>query len=168
VTGDLRRTEATGLAQVARDLKPASPVTPRFATADSAKSRTAANAGQLEVPVPQASRKADVSVVTADGNGVNADEAAAAEESHSVVTADQVEESDEQASSPGMVAAKGPAPAPEADVEPPVEADAPAVSQHNRSQLTIASLIGLVAGVGGMVGLGWWRRQERQHYAGGK
>jgi hypothetical protein len=171
-TGDVLRTEASGLPQAARDLKPASSVTPRFATADAVNSRTAANAGQLEVPVAQAPRKADVSVVTADGNGVNPDEAATAEESQSVVTADQVEESDERASSPGVVATRGPAPAavpaPEAEIEPSVEADAPAVSQHNRSQLTIASLIGLVAGVGGMVGLGWWRRQERQHYASGK
>jgi hypothetical protein len=171
-TGDVLRTEASGLPQAARDLNPASSVTPRFATADTINSRTAANAGQLEVPVAQAPRKADVSVVTADGNGVNPDEAATGEESQSVVTADQVEESDERASSPGVVAARGPAqaaaPAPEAEIEPPVEADAPAVSPHNRSQLTIASLIGLVVGVGGMFGLGWWRRQERQHYASGK
>ena len=74
----------------------------------------------------------------------------------------------EAATTPEAAAAPKGAPAPEAAIEPPVEADAPAVSPHNRSQLTIASLIGLVAGVAGMVGLGWWRRQERRHYAGGK
>jgi hypothetical protein len=171
-TGDVLRAEAVGLPQAARDLKPASSVTPRFATTDAARSRTAANAGLLEVPVVQAPRKADVSVVTADGNGGVPDEAANEEESASVVTADQVEPSAEQVSVPAVIAAKGPAQsagaAPEAEIEPPVEADAPAASPNHRSQLTIASLIGLVAGVGGMIGLGWWRRQERQHYAAGK
>ena len=120
----------------------------------------------------QAARKADVSVVTADGNGAAPDEAAKEEESQSVVTADQVEEAEQQANTSNVVAAKAPTtaavPAPEAEIEPSVEADAPSVSPKNRSQLTIASLIGLVIGVGGMVGLGWWRRQERQHYAAGK
>src|SRR5262249_54463406 len=68
-TGDVLRAEAVGLPQAARDLKPASSVAPRFATTEAASSRTAANAGQLEVPVAQLPRKADVSIVTADGNG---------------------------------------------------------------------------------------------------
>jgi hypothetical protein len=171
-TGAVLRAEAVGLPQAARDLKPASTVAPRFATTDAASSRTAANAGQLEVPVAQPVRKADVSVVTADGNGGVPEEAASEEESASVVTADQVEPSAEQASVPAVIAAKGPAQsaaaAPDAEIEPSVEAEAPAASPNHRSQLTIASLIGLVAGVGGMIGLGWWRRQERQHYAAGK
>ena len=45
------------------------------------------------------------------------------------------------------------------------EADAPAPAPSRTSQLTLASLIGLLTGVIGMCGLGWWRRQEREHYA---
>lgn len=48
------------------------------------------------------------------------------------------------------------------------DSDAPATSQAPASQLTIASLLGLIAGVAGMFGLGWWRRQERRHYAAAK
>jgi hypothetical protein len=175
--GDIRGADsalaatANGLALAARDLKPSAAGTPCFTRDDSAGLRAAANAGQLEVPAAKGPGNAGVSVVTAEANGPNADESAKADESRSVVTADQVDESESAAPSPKELASKAPAPAVTegAEIEPLADADAPAASApHSNTQLTIASLVGLLVGIAGMLGLAWWRRQERQHYAGGK
>jgi hypothetical protein len=171
---DVLPAEATSLPQSPRDLKPAPGITPRFTTNEKNNLQAAANAGQMEVPVAKTQRKADVSVVTADGNSGNVDQSPKVVDGRAVVTADRVEESDEPAATPKVLAAKVPAPvpaapAPEPEIEPLTGADAPAaISSHSASQLTIASLVGLLTGIAGMLGLGWWRRQERRHYAGGK
>ena len=147
---------------------------PHFATSEKNNLQAAANAGQLDVPVAKVQRKAEVSVVTADGNSANVDDSGKVDESRAVVTADRVEESDERAAAPKMLVATAPLPAPVAAAPEPetdvlTEGDAPAsVPSQSTSQLTIASLIGLLTGIAGMLGLGWWRRQERRHYAGGK
>jgi hypothetical protein len=56
------------------------------------------------------------------------------------------------------------------DAQPPdasTEADAglEANSTTARSGWTFSSIVGIVAGIGGLFGLAYWRRQERKHYA---
>ncbi|MGE5194188.1 MAG: hypothetical protein ACM3U2_16975 [Deltaproteobacteria bacterium] len=165
--------EATGLPQAARDLQPADSSAPRVTTDDKISLRAAANAGQIEVPVAKPRDNADASVVTAAGNRSNLDEPVKADGARSVVTADQVEEPESALRSPKVLASKAPEPAaalPDADIEALSEAEnSSAAAPPGTSHLTIASLVGLLAGIAGMLGLGWWRRQERQHYyAGGK
>jgi hypothetical protein len=171
VAGAVLPAQATGLPLAARDLKPSPAGTPRFTRGDNDSLRAAANAGQIEVPMAKALRNADAGVVAAAGNGSNADESAKADESRAVVTADRVEEPESAPPSPNELASKPPETAPAvtdaAEIEPLVDAETPAAS-HSSSQLTIASLAGLLVGIAGMLGLAWWRRQERQHYAGGK
>jgi hypothetical protein len=171
--GEVLPAEALSLPQTARDLKPAPASTPHFVTGDQVRSSAAANAGHLEVPLAETTRNPDVSVVTADGNGLNLDQATTAGGLRTVVTADRVDDTDERSASQKVLAVKAPAPVPEpakeGQIEPLADVEAPAQAPaHSSSQLTIASLVGLVTGVAGMLGLGWWRRQERRHYAAGK
>ncbi len=49
-----------------------------------------------------------------------------------------------------------------------VESEAPGLIPARTTQLTIASLVGLITGIAGMFGLSWWRHQEQRHYAAGK
>jgi hypothetical protein len=168
--GSVLAVGVSGLPLAARDLKPATALTPRFAPDDNA-GRAAANAGQ-EVAVAKDPQNPNVSVVTAEASGANADETATGDESQSVVAAERVEDSQSAPPLPGELASNAPEAAamPDAaDVEPLADADgSAAATSHSSSQLTIVSLVGLLIGVAGMLGLAWWRRQERQHYAGGK
>ena len=139
---------------------------PRFS--DGKDSSTAvANVGKTDVPLPPSPRNADAAVVTAEGNRRSSLEVASTSaDTRAVVTADRVEEAPAAASPKILASATVPAaPADATELEPLSESDIPATAPAPTSQLTIASLIGLLTGVGGMFGLGWWRRQERQHYA---
>jgi hypothetical protein len=124
----------------------------------------------VDVPVAKSCRNPDVSVVTAEGNGASSGEAATAGDSRTVVTADRGDEPEtappvpketEVASAPALPVAEESEPL--AEMESP-----PAAATSSTSQVTIASIVGLLTGIAGMFGLAWWRRQERQHYAGGK
>jgi hypothetical protein len=169
--------DASVLPQAARDPNPEPVKTPHFATDDKGNLVAAANPGKVDVPLPQTPRNAEVSVVTADGGGRTLEPTPNSIESQGVATAERVEGSGDSASSPKMLLAKAPGHAPLAsaadaaeitEVESSADADAPLPLANHTSQLTIASLVGLLTGVAGMIGLGWWRRQEREHYAAGK
>jgi hypothetical protein len=147
---------------------------PQFPAGDMATSRSSANAGHVEVPVAPSPRRTKVNIVTVDDNDSIVEATARSASSRSVVTADRLDEADEQAQTPAALKEKSLSHAPAAqatdasdsenDLDTVVEVASPAHS----SQLTIASLIGLACGVGGMLGLGWWRRQERRYYAAGR
>jgi hypothetical protein len=127
-----------------------------------------ANGGKTDVPLPPSPRNADAALVTAEGNRNSLETASTSGDLRTVVTADRVEEAPAAGSPKILASATAAPPAPTADaaeLEPLSESDMPAAAPASTSQLTIASLVGLLIGVGGMLGLGWWRRQERQHYA---
>jgi hypothetical protein len=142
--------------------------TPRF-TDGKDNLVAAANTGKADVPLPPTPRNADVAIVTAEGKHSLLEAASTSLDSR-VVTADRVEEARAISPAPKTLASKSTvatvAPATEdAELEPISESDSPVAATAPTSQLTIASLIGLLTGVAGMLGLGWWRRQERQHYS---
>jgi hypothetical protein len=148
---------------------------PRFATDDRDNLRAAANAGQLEVPLPPPPRNPNVGTLSAELEMAALRGRLPGTALSGVVTADRVEEAPEPQSSPKKLAAasKEPQPAPVAskvdaalpdeEIEPIVDSDSS--SSGSSSRLTIASLAGLLAGIAGILGLGWWRRQEQRHYA---
>jgi len=150
--------------------------TPHFAGGDDASMQAAANAGRMEVPMPPAPRSTETGVITADASLAIGQRSRKIDRSDSVVTADRLEEAQDPAESPKMLAPKAPSksapPAPidelDADTDVAMDAESPTAAPAPTSQLTIASLIGLLTGVAGMIGLGWWRRKEREHYAGSK
>ena len=168
--GNLLSAYGTSYPQAARDLNPTAACAPRFTRDDGTAPSAAANPGQVDVPVAKSCRNPDASVVTAEGNGASSGEAATAGDSRTVVTADRGDEPEtappvpketEVASAPALPVAEESEPL--AEMESP-----PAAATSSTSQVTIASVVGLLTGIAGMFGLAWWRRQERQHYAGGK
>ena len=151
---------------------------PRFASTDNLNSCSKANAGQLEVPVqPAAAPRADDRVALADSSSAALAPEGTADETLPAVTTIETEiaQSDEPAvNSPvpikhhfafGATGAMAES-ADEAEIEPALDGDAPAAAPPRFSQLTIASLAGLLTGIAGLIGIAWWRRQERRHYAG--
>jgi len=168
--------EASVLPQAPRDPNPEPVNPPHFVSDDKTSPVAAANSGKVDVPVPQAPRNAEVSVVTADGGTRSLEPTPNSADARGVVTAERVEAPGDPASSPKMLLTKAPAHAPlataadaeSAEVDAASDADSPLPAATHTSQLTIASLIGLLTGVAGMIGLGWWRRQEREHYAAAK
>jgi hypothetical protein len=159
---DARRTSAS-----ANERTTAAVAQPRFTTDDRDNLRIAANAGQVEVPVPPPPRSPNT-------EGSSADLEIAAIKAGSlpgIVTADRAEDV-EVAPKKLAASAKAPKPAPAApdidpaeEIDPVADPDASPSESTPTSQLTIASLVGLLTGVAGMFGLGWWRRQEQRHYA---
>jgi hypothetical protein len=154
----------------------AAPTAPRFTAGDQPVVRAGANAGQVEVPPPPTPRSADASLAMANAAAPNVD-APAADANSSANDTDKV--SDKAAPPvPATAPAEKPAQAPStafvaldespAEAEVFAESEAPNQIPGSTTQLTIASLVGLVIGVAGMFGLSWWRRQEQRHYAAGK
>lgn len=153
----------------------ATPSAPRFTTGDQPTIRAGANAGQVEVPPPPTPRSADATLAMANAAAPSVD-APAADGSNAGNTTDKVSDKAAPVSVPAP--AEKPAQAPSTAFvaldESPAEADVFAESETpnlmpgSTTQLTIASLVGLVIGVAGMFGLSWWRRQEQRHYAAGK
>jgi hypothetical protein len=149
---------------------------PRFATDERPASRAGANVSQVEVPVPPQPRSADAGL--ANGNAPNLDAPAVPEPSPPDATSDGLRKKSSRTWAPQVAARDKSAEisaAAEAVVDDSqVESDAFAESEMpgfipvQTSQLTIASLVGLITGVAGMFGLSWWRRQEQRHYAEGK
>jgi hypothetical protein len=158
--------------QGARDQRIPVATAPHFTASDSLNMRSAANAGRAEVPLAPSRQIADVNIVTVDDNASLREAAEASATAPSVISAEQVDEAEGKAvppktltdSSTSSTPARAALDASDIETDPVVEAT---TSDHS-SQLTIASLIGLFSGVGGMFGLSWWRRQERRHYAAGK
>lgn len=158
--------------QAAREQKAPASNTPHFTTSEKNKPRSAANDGQIEVSLGSTLRNADVDIITVADGGSILEASEKSEISEPVVTAEGIGDADDNASLPKALLAKSSAPTAmreaigelDAELEPVVEV----TTASHTSQLTIASTIGLLAGIGGMLGLGWWRRQERQHYATGK
>lgn len=142
---------------------------PRFTTDDRENLRAAANDGRLQVPVPPTPRNADAT------NNVELEAAALRSGSSSgVVTADRIEDAQESASPKKLLTSTAhkpapvveeDAPAPEAETDPLADTEVSTAAETPTSQLTIASIVGLLTGIAGMFGLGWWRRQEQRHYA---
>jgi hypothetical protein len=155
----------------------AAPQAPRFATADQLNSRAGANAGQ-EVPVPPQPRNCDVNVAMATGVGPSLISPADSGESQPVANTDRNEEQAALLPAPQVNSGDNTSlPASttvaltddsQGETDPFVESETPALMPVGSTQLTIASLVGLVTGVAGMFGLSWWRHQERRHYAAGK
>ena len=149
---------------------------PRFTTANLPNSRAGANAGLVEVPVPPKPRSADASVAMTNAGPSRLDSPAIPEAAHPVANADSLQET--PAPAPAPLAAKfdkSVATSPtavtatdDAQTENDSFAETPGLIPARTTQLTIASLVGLVTGVAGMFGLSWWRHQERRHYAAGK
>ncbi len=140
--------------------------------------RAAANAGRVEVPLPQSPRNADVSIAANDDRGSileRAQKTVAAEAVASGVPSEVAVR--RQPSSPTRLAETRAAEMDDSsetdnaggvEGETLADADVPATEPEATSKLTIASLIGLFAGVAGMFGLRWWRRKEQRHYAAAK
>jgi hypothetical protein len=153
----------------------AGPEAPRFV--DSPNSRAGANAGQVEVPVPPKPRSADASLAMANAGGPSLDASALPELPSPVADNDRRPKSARSSSTDATArdnAAETSATAFVATEDPPAETDAfaesetPSLAPARTTQLTIASLVGLITGIAGMFGLSWWRRQEQRHYAAGK
>jgi hypothetical protein len=168
--GNLLSASGTSCPQGARDLNPTLAGAPSFTRDDGSAPSAVANPGQVDVPVAKSCRNPDVSVVTAEGNGTNAGEAATAGDSRTIVTADRIDEPETASLAPQETQfASAPAVPVTEESEPLAETESPAAATTpSTSQVTIASIVGLLTGIAGMFGLAWWRRQERQHYAGGK
>jgi hypothetical protein len=170
--------ETTAVTRSNSGVELAAPEVPQFTTADKASSRAGANAGQVEVPVPPQPRSAEASMAMANAGGPILDAPAVPEASLPGASNDQLPK--RTALTPALqIAARDKSAEKSASAEAAVddaraEADAFAESETpgfiptRTSQLTIASLVGLITGVTGMFGLSWWRRQERRHYAEGK
>jgi hypothetical protein len=147
---------------------------PKFPANDVTDSRSTANPGQVEVPVAPSLRSAKVNIVTVDDNDSIVEAAGKSGTARSVVTADRLDDADEKALPPKTLAPKSSSPGlvPDAadanDIENDLESVVEVATPARTSQLTVASLIGLATGIAGMIGLGWWRRQERRHYAAGR
>jgi hypothetical protein len=161
--------DATVQSQAALDTEASAPNAPQFSDGNETRV-AAANLGKTDVPLPPSPRNADVAVITAEGNRSTLDVASTSGDTRGVVTADRVEEDRATGTSSKSLASK-PSTVPfaqaadDSDLEPLSETDAPTAAPAPTSQLTIASLVGLLTGIAGMLGLGWWRRQERQHYS---
>lgn len=153
---------------------------PRFSQGDRENLRAAANAGQLDVPPTPKTRNADADAASTDIAATETPEASSGEKDTAVASATRVEDTAEKAASPQALAsaskqaklapfitAAAPAPS-DVELDPLADSDTAGTSSSPASQLTIASLVGLLTGVAGMIGLGWWRRQEKRHYAAAK
>ncbi len=169
VAAETKLADATVQSQAALDTEASAPNAPQFS--DGKETRVAAaNLGKTDVPMPPSPRNADLAVITAEGNRSPLDVASTSGDNHGVVTADRVEEARATGTSSKTLASKPSAvpfaqAADDSDLEPLSETDTSTASAAPTSQLTIASLVGLLTGIAGMLGLGWWRRQERQHYS---
>lgn len=150
---------------------------PRFTTADQGNPRVGANAGQVEVPVPPQPRSTDARMAATNAGGQSVDAPSVPEPNRAVENVDRHQSKAAAAALPqpaSEISSRMPEPADmiEADVSSETEAFAESetagVIPTPTSQLTIASLVGLVTGIAGMFGLTWWRHQERRHYAAGK
>ena len=149
---------------------------PRFVTDERPASRAGANVGQVEVPVPPQPRSADARL--ANGNGPSLDAPAVPDASPPDASSDGLRKKTPRTWAPQVAArdksAEISASAEAASDDSQIDADAfaesetPGLIPARTSQLTIASLVGLITGVAGMFGLSWWRRQEQRHYAEGK
>lgn len=171
--------EPSGSSITAGDSSGSAAAQPRFATDDRDNLRAAANAGQLEVPLPPLPRNPNVGTLSAELEMAALRGKLPGTASSGVVTADRLEEAPEPQPSPKklvMAAKAQPAPVassadvalPDEEIEPITDSDSSGSSSSASSRLTIASLAGLLAGIAGMLGLGWWRRQEQRHYAAAK
>jgi len=190
-TGDVIRANAgsdasSNKVETAEATRPNSPAeagapnAPRFTAGEQPNVRAGANAGQLEVPAPPTPRSADASLALANSGGPSLDALAVANGSSSANKAEKIVEP--AAAVPEAAPVEKPAQksvttssaAFVALDEAPVETDAfpesetSSLAPGRSTQLTIASLVGLVTGIAGMFGLTWWRRQEQRHYAAGK
>jgi len=150
------------------------PEGPVFQAAAAPEGRAIANAGQVEVPPIPSPRNADLSVSAAAPEAPAIDSPTTPDASKSIAKA--------AATSPDLGQKAGVTHLvmrPSAAVPPPVdelrddsdpisETELSALTPVRSSQLTIVSLIGLIAGIAGMFGLSWWRIQESRHFATGK
>jgi hypothetical protein len=154
------------------------PAAPRFTGIDQPNLQGGANSGQVEVPVPPQPRSADATLAMANGGGPSLDAPTFTEETSPVAASDRHGDRTIDVAAPADAAHDKPAEKSSTAVvasddlrvvtDAFAESETPGLIQGRTTQLTIASLVGLITGVAGMFGLSWWRRQERQHYAAGK
>src|SRR5262249_6936634 len=143
--------------------------TPKFSSSDSL--RAEANAGKTEVPQAPAPRSADASIARVERKGSMPDLSAALAASQRAADPAPAAKAESIASAPEALSAQASMGGEEAVVEGDAaigtvaDSETTAAAPARTSQLTIGALIGLLAGIAGMLGLSWWRRKERQHYA---
>jgi hypothetical protein len=144
------------------------PDAPAFPAAAALDQKATANSGQLEVPPLPTPRIAEVSATTIAPQGPAVDAQTVTDASHSVASA----EAPKAGQTHLVLRPAAPVPPPvddtREDAETISETEISALSPVHSSQITIVSLIGLIAGVAGMFGLSWWRIQESRHFATGK
>lgn len=161
-----------------RDLSKTSNNTPRFSGANKENSslHASANAGRVEVPLPQNPRNADASIAAGENRGSILERARSRAGSESDVSAVPSEVPADRYLAEKLLAqtraaaleASSESDSTGIDGDASADADAPVAEPVHTSYLTVASLIGLLAGVAGMFGLNWWRRKEQKHYAAAK
>jgi hypothetical protein len=144
------------------------PDAPAFPAAAAHDRKATANSGQLEVPPLPTPRIAEVSASTIAPQGPAVDAQTVTDASHSVASAETPKVGETHL----VLRPAAPVPPPvddaREDAETIAETEISALSPVHSSQITIVSLIGLIAGVAGMFGLSWWRIQESRHFATGK
>jgi hypothetical protein len=144
---------------------------PTFAGVSGTGQRAAANAGEVEVPLPPTPRSAEASAPAAVPEGPPADLAlvAAVPQSPSITNVNHATETPKAGVTHLVMRPSAAVPPPADDVrdeaETIVETEISALAPVRSSQITIISLIGLIAGIAGMFGLSWWRVQESRHFA---
>lgn len=166
-------TAAVNRSSVAVDLSVSN--APQFTPVDQPSSRSGANPLQIEVPIPPQPRSAEANLAMTSAGGPSLEGPTVSEASYPVLRSERPLEipapaempkvaarsKSAETSSSDVVATDGS----EAEAEVFAESGSTSLIPAPTTQLTIASLVGLVTGVAGMFGLSWWRRQEQRHYA---
>ncbi|MSR59763.1 MAG: hypothetical protein EXS05_19325 [Planctomycetaceae bacterium] len=110
---------------------------------------------QTQLALADTSRASETNnVANADSTAVEASPASATDSSTDIRSYSEVASVENRASDEASV-----------DASSDVEAMTDPVTANAPPRWSVTATVGLIAGVGGLLGLGWWRRQERKHYA---